>query len=130
MRAETILIMKYPNQHSIHLCYYFQSKYFHYVISAKIKSETNTFKQRFVHCFVNFRAKIYINHRIEDCTTKESFKMLAMFYTTILFTWKWMFKVSGTTEDCITNENFNNDSVQIFYFLRKKSTFMILFKII
>ncbi len=90
MRAETTLIMEYSNQHSLKLCYYFQSKYSHYVISAKIKLETNTFNQMFIHCFVSFRPKIHINRMTEDYTTKESFQLVVMLYTTILFTFKRM----------------------------------------
>jgi hypothetical protein len=71
------------------------------------------------HNFFHFKAMAHTNDMIEDCTIKESFEVLTMFYTTILFIWKWMIKVSGTTQDRITNENSNNDSVQIFYFLRK-----------
>ncbi len=119
MRAETTLIMEYCNQHSIQLCYCSQRTYFHYVISAKIKSETNAFNHRFVHCFVNFRAKIHMNHMIKDCTTKESFELGGIFYTTILFALKWMVNVNGTIQDRIANENFNKQTpIQLFCLLR------------
>ncbi len=38
------------------------------------------------HNFVHFEAKTPTNDVIEDCTNKESFEVVAMFYTTILFT--------------------------------------------
>ncbi len=39
------------------------------------------------HNFVQFEAKTPTNDVIEDCTSKESFEVVAMFYTKILFTW-------------------------------------------
>ncbi len=67
---------------------------------------------------------------IEDCIAKESFEMAVLFYKTTLFALKWMVKVNDTIQDRITNENFNNYSVQKFYSLSQKTAFMILFKII
>jgi hypothetical protein len=121
MRAETTLIMEYSNQHSLKLCYYLQSKYSHYVISAKIKSETNTFNQMFIHCFVSFRPKIHIIRMMEDYTTKESFQVVVMLYTTILFTFKRMLISMVWCETAQSRNHsklFQETSVQLFCLLR------------
>jgi hypothetical protein len=39
------------------------------------------------HNFVHFGAKIHINGMVEDCTTKESFKVVVMFYTATFSVW-------------------------------------------
>ncbi len=95
------------------------------MLISMVRSKIAQIKNRSSGCsglynnFVHFEAMAHTNDMIEDCTTKELFESGGIFFTTILFALKWMVKVSGTIEDPISNEKFNNNSVQIFYSLRE-----------